>query len=455
MIAPDTEPIITVGLMSGADSSKVALAGAFETANGDQVPEGHYVISRVGSAVRAEGPTTVEAPSLSLHARDLESCRATLDEVVIGIDFHWQRKESQTFQGTLTFVAGKDGITIINELPLESYLVSVISSEMSASCPPELLRAHAIVSRSWLLAQLFGDRPRPRPASAADDHEIIRWYGRESHADFDVCADDHCQRYQGISKAFSRAALDAVEATRGIALIWGEEICDARYSKSCGGMTEVYRAAWEDKDVPYLSSVYDFPGRPAEFAMPLTDHANAEAWIASSPPAYCNADVAESAELLGRILPGFDQETRDFYRWEVVYSQEEISEILFRRTGIDFGRVKTLQALSRGASGRITRLEVTGEKRSLIIGKELEIRRSLSRSHLYSSAFVVRAESGRGESYPDLFRLTGAGWGHGVGLCQIGAAVMSELGHSHKEILDHYFRGSELRTLYQSKEPLR
>ena len=448
MIALSAEPIIAVGLMAGADSSSVVLTGPFETANGQTVPEGHYVISRVGSAVRAEGPTAIEAPSVSLRATEQQSCRATLDEVVIGIDFHWQRKESQSFQGTLTFAGAADGITIVNELPLESYLVSVISSEMSASCPHELLRAHAIVSRSWLLAQLSGDRDLAGSKPSVSEREIIRWYGRESHADFDVCADDHCQRYQGISKAFSRAAFDAVETTRGIALAWGEEICDARYSKSCGGMTEVYRAAWEDKEVPYLSAVYDGPRGPTGFAMPLSDHDNAEAWIRTSPPAYCNADLCESADLLARILPGFDQETRDFYRWEVVYSQEELSEVLSRRTRIDFGRIKTLQPLARGESGRITRLQITGEKRSVIIGKELEIRRALSPSHLYSSAFVVRVEGGGRHGYPDVFRLMGAGWGHGVGLCQIGAAVMAELGNSHKEILDHYFRGAELRTLY-------
>ena len=451
MTAPCTEPIITVGLMTGADSSGVVLAGAFETAKGEDMPEGRYIIRRVGSAVRAEGSTTVEAPSLSLRARNFETCRATLDEVAIGIDFHWQRRESQSFQGSLTFAAGSDGLTIVNELPLESYLVSVISSEMSPSCPAELLRAHAIVSRSWLLAQLSqvpgvsGTFQSAQPGASVEDVEIIRWYGRESHSGFDVCADDHCQRYQGISKAFKRAAFDAVESTRGIALIWGDEVCDARYSKSCGGMTEVYRAAWDDKDVPYLRAVYDGPGRPTGFGMPLTDRANAEAWITSSPPAYCNAT---SGELLSRILPGFDQETRDFYRWEILYSQEEISEILVRRMAIDFGRVKALRPLARGESGRITRLEITGEKRSLNIGKELEIRRALSRSHLYSSAFVVRTEGGSANGYPDHFRLTGAGWGHGVGLCQIGAAVMAELGHSHKEILDHYFRGSELRKLY-------
>ena len=237
MIAPESEPIITVGLVTGADSSSVALKGPFETAAGESVPEGQYVIRRTGSAVRAEGPTTIEGASLSMRPMDHETCRATLDDVVIGIGFHWQRKESQSFQGTLSFAGGEDGITIINQRPLESYLVSVISSEMSASCPPELLRAHSIVSRSWLLAQTLSGRQAAPSQSSVDDREIIRWYGRESHCGFDVCADDHCQRYQGISKAFSRAAFDAVEATRGLTLVWGEEICDARYSKSCGGMT--------------------------------------------------------------------------------------------------------------------------------------------------------------------------------------------------------------------------
>ena len=451
MNAPNTEPVIKIGLMTGASSSAVSLAGPFETENGERLPEGRYVISRAGSVVRAEGPAIIEAPTFSVRALEHELCRATLDDVIIGIDFHWQRKESQSFQGGLSFAIDDAGITIVNELPLESYLVSVISSEMSASCPAELLRAHAIVSRSWLLAQLYqgsgasGQGSSPFAAGQSDDNEIIRWYGRESHTGFDVCADDHCQRYQGISKAFSRAAFEAVEDTRGIALMWGEEICDARYSKSCGGMTEVYSAAWEDRQVSYLSAIHDGPGRPTEFAMPLTDQANAEAWIMSSPPAYCNTD---SAELLARILPAFDQATRDFYRWEVVYSQQEITEILGQRTGIDFGRVKALDPLARGESGRITRLEVTGEKRRLIIGKELEIRRALSRSHLYSSAFVALAEGVRDDGYPDLFRLNGAGWGHGVGLCQIGAAVMAEKGHSHKAILDHYFRGSDLRKLY-------
>jgi SpoIID/LytB domain protein len=333
-------------------------------------------------------------------------------------------------------------LTLINELPIESYLVSVISSEMSASCPAELLRAHAVVSRSWLLAQLKKANTS-RPATIDNDRERIRWYDRESHALFDVCADDHCQRYQGVSKAFSEAAFSAVRATRGVALVYGDEICDARYSKSCGGRTEVFSAAWEDRSVPYLTSIYDGPGEIAGYTMSLTEEVNAARWILSSPPAYCNV---EAREILSRILPNFDQETTDFYRWTVEYSQSELRDILLARTGIDFGRIRLLDAVERGESGRIVKLRITGENRTLIIGKELEIRRALSRSHLYSSAFVVK-RIGDGD-FPEAFQLRGAGWGHGVGLCQIGAAAMAERGHTHEEILTHYFRNAALSRLY-------
>ena len=332
---------------------------------------------------------------------------------------------------------------------------------MSASCPPELLRAHAIVSRSWLLAQLQQTASKPQAASgesqlARDDSqgtsdpatdEIIRWYDRESHTSFDVCADDHCQRYQGISKAFSESAFAAVQDTRGKALVWQDEICDARYSKSCGGMTEVFRAAWEDRDVAYLAAVYD--GESSDdisvYPLPLTVEANAAQWIAASPKAFCNTNASE---LLARILPGFDQETADFYRWRVSYRNDQLREIIKARLGIDVGRIKAIDPIERGESGRLIKLKITGEQRTLTIGKELEIRRTLSRSHLYSSAFVVQAESDSASDYPHTFTLIGAGWGHGVGLCQIGAAVMAERGYTHDAILEHYFRGAVLRALY-------
>jgi peptidoglycan hydrolase-like amidase len=296
-----------------------------------------------------------------------------------------------------------------------------------------------------LLAQINNaNTPQGDRAAISDSpDEIIRWYDRESHTDFDVCADDHCQRYQGISKAYSKEAFEAVRDTRGQVLVYNDEICDTRYSKSCGGVTELYGAAWEDKAVPYLESIYDGPGDVSGYPMPLTDEANAVRWVTSSPPAYCNNI---SAELLERILPGFDQETKDFYRWEVSYSQDELREILHDKLGVDLGRISTLEPLERGESGRIIRLGIRGEARSLVVGKELEIRRALSRSHLYSSAFVVEPQGVN--DYPERFRLTGAGWGHGVGLCQIGAAVMADQGHDHAEVLAHYFQGASLRALY-------
>lgn len=454
MVMPAKEPVIRVGLMTGAPEVKVVLSGSFIDGDGVPVKEGAYTAWAENGAVKLQGESAATVPVIKLTPADFESCRFTVHGVKIGINFHWEREESQQFQGALTIEATGDGLTIINELPLESYLISVISSEMSASCPAELLRAHAIVSRSWLLAQLTSRADGAGPPShsqtkaraGSEDEEIIRWYDRESHRGFDVCADDHCQRYQGISKAFSRAAFDAVSDTRGRALVYGEEICDARYSKTCGGMTEAYSAVWDDQDIPYLKPIYDGPGDEAPgHRLPLSVEVNAEDWIASTPVAYCGV---ATPELLAQILPGFDQETRDFYRWQVDYTQEELTEILLARLGIDFGRVHSLLALERGESGRIIKLRIVGEKRALIIGKELEIRRALSRSHLYSSAVVVRAARGHLSDYPARFTLVGAGWGHGVGLCQIGAAVMADRGHGHEEILGHYFRGATLKDLY-------
>jgi SpoIID/LytB domain protein len=456
----EREPLIRVGLMTKRGEAHITLNGSYVTYAGEPLGAGDYVAVLDGGKVSLtggeSGGVNLKADDmLRLSPVDFDLGRATVHEITIGIDFHWQRQESQQFQGALLVQARDGGLTVINELPLESYLVSVISSEMSAACPPELLRAHAVVSRSWLLAQLA-------QAGAVDDKtgashslngadnateaplELIRWYGRESHTDFDVCADDHCQRYQGISKACSPEAFAAVRDTRGKAMVWGGAICDTRYSKSCGGMTEVYAAAWDDRDVPYLAAVYDGAADIAAYRLPLTDEANAEAWIQSAPPAFCNTN---SKELLARILPGFDQETRDFYRWRVRYTADELRQIIESRLGVNVGRLQALEPLERGASGRIIRLKITGERRTLVIGKELEIRRALSRSHLYSSAFVVEAEAREG-GHPQAFTLIGAGWGHGVGLCQIGAAVMADGGTAHGEILAHYFPGAELQSLY-------
>jgi stage II sporulation protein D len=444
----DKEPVIRVGLVSTAREVKFALSGSFIDGDGVPVKEGAYRALPENNAVRLTGEREATAPAIKLIPTDFESCRFSVHGVKIGLNFHWEREESQQFQGELTIEPSGEGLMIINQLPLESYLVSVISSEMSASCPAELLRAHAIVSRSWLLAQLNRARGTETHsqsvAEIGDQHEIVRWYDRQNHNDFDVCADDHCQRYQGISKAFSQSAFDSVSNTRGKVLMYGEEICDARYSKSCGGMTEAYSAVWDDQDVPYLKPIYDGPGSEVPgHRLPLSVEVNAEDWIRSTPVAYCGVPTPD---LLARVLPGFDQETSDFYRWHVDYSQQELSEILRARLGVDFGRVHSLVALERGESGRIIKLRIVGENRTLVIGKELEIRRALSRSHLYSSAFVVRGT--QQSEFPERFSLMGAGWGHGVGLCQIGAAVMADRGHGHEEILSHYFTGARTSVLF-------
>ncbi len=452
------EPSIRVGLLSGVKSVRFALTGQFKTADGTSIETGEYVATWTENGIQLAGLSQLNTSTVTLEPVDFPSCKFKVYDVVIGINFHWERKEDQTFQGCLKIIQEGNSLTVINELPVESYLVSVISSEMSASCPPELLRAHAIVSRSWLLAQLVNAKKLAASQNEAQlttqltqkqyadgVEEIIKWYDRENHASFDVCADDHCQRYQGISKAFSPQAFDAGQETRATVLSFDKEICDARYSKSCGGLSEVYRAAWQDKDVAYLSSVYDWQGEKENFAMPLTDEPNADVWINASPKAYCNT---ESKELLARILPGFDQETLDFYRWRVRFSQDEIQELLRTRVGLEVGAILSLDAVERGESGRIIKLKITGSNKIVILGKELEIRRALSSSHLYSSAFVVRAEHNDNAEYPEAFELTGAGWGHGVGLCQIGAAVMADSGFTHQQILSHYFTGAELCSLY-------
>ena len=405
---------VSVGLIEGQSAVEVELTGAFTDGSGKTYTPGRY------------GFTS----EVTLTPPDLTSCAFALDEVTIGIGFHWERKERQVFRGAFRLVKREAGLTVINDVPLEEYVTSVISSEMSASCPLELLKAHAVISRSWLWFPKANPSPAVKGRSQAlDSHEIIRWYGREAHPDFDVCADDHCQRYQGITKAFSPAAAQAVRATAGQFLRNHGAICDARFYKCCGGITERFATAWEDEDVPYLESVYDGAANGGQGRPP---YHSPEAWIRSNPPAYCNTD---DSELLSRVLPGFDQETHDFYRWRVAYTPEELADLIRSRMAVDLGPIRDMQALARGPSGRIYRLKITGERDYLIIGKELEIRRALSRTHLYSSAFIVDQESGR-------FVLSGAGWGHGVGLCQIGAAVMANEGKSYTEILQHYYRGT-------------
>jgi SpoIID/LytB domain protein len=370
-----------------------------------------------------------------------EGTSFTVFDVKIGIDFHWQRSQEQSFRGNLFLSASSDSsFNLINEISLEDYLESVISSEMSAQAPLEFLKAQAITARSWLVAMLAKKKTaRPHPA-LKNENEIIVWQDVNDHEGFDVCADDHCQRYQGITRIISRNVHTAIKDTLGLFMVYAGEICDARYYKSCGGQTEIFSTAWEDKSPDYLKSVTD----DAQQHSPIQSEAQAIEWLNGQPQAYCNT---KDKELLCKILPAFDQETLNFYRWQVIYQRQDLQEIIRKKSGIDFGTLQNLIPLKRGPSGRIFKLKIEGSKRSVIVGKELEIRRWLSESHLLSSAFVVSKTSTTDGSV-ESFTLTGGGWGHGVGLCQIGAAVMVTKGFKVEEILAHYFTGTILKKLY-------
>ena len=373
----------------------------------------------------------------------------TLENVTIGVNFHWERKEAQTFLGKLRFIVQDNNICAINELPVETYLTSVISSEMRATSSLELLKAHAVISRSWLLAQMEqrkaeNNNVEKQPSFFKTNEEIVRWYDREDHKRFDVCADDHCQRYQGITKAANKHVVEAIQQTAGEILTSHGEICDARYSKCCGGAVEEFQYCWENIKKPYLQALPDT--LPDSTPLPdLTDEAVARQWILSSPDAFCNTT---DQKVLSQVLNDFDQETTDFYRWSQTYSQAEVKQLLEEKLEVQFGDIIDLIPLERGKSGRIYRLKIVGKERTLIIGKELEIRRALSKSHLYSSAFIIEKADIK-DSVPQKFIIKGAGWGHGVGLCQIGAAMMGKQGYPYEEILLHYYKGAEITKIYQ------
>ena len=381
---------------------------------------------------------------LTFEPEDDTTSDFDLTDVVIGIQFHWERKENQKFKGKLKIIDEQKHLTAINILSLEDYLLSVISSEMRATSSAEFLKAHAVISRSWLLAQIDKAKTVRGTYSSCrvDQEEYIRWYDREDHMHFDVCADDHCQRYQGITRASTEMVEQAIQATRGQVLTSENKICDARFSKCCGGAFEEFQYCWEDVKHPYLVKQRD--SKKATFLPDLRIHSEAEKWIRTSPDAFCNT---KEKRILSQVLNNYDQETTDFYRWKVEYTQEELAKLIFQRSGIDYGQVIDLIPIERGTSARISKLKIIGTKKTLIIGKELEIRRTLSPSHLYSSAFVVdKTEVKNG--IPGKFILTGAGWGHGVGLCQIGAAVMGEQGYAYDEILLHYYIGAAIEKLY-------
>ena len=418
-----TEPTIDVGIMQGQEieftlNSPYHLRGSLR--------QGTFTANLTDEAIVIDGTAY---DSIEFIPSDASST-FSLHGVTIGKEFHWQQQETQTFQGSLVLRIIEGELHAINRIAIEDYLTSVIASEMSGTSSIELLKAHAVISRSWLLAQIApklkiensklkvgqvcNDIDSPPEANfqlSTFNSQLIKWYDREAHTHFDVCADDHCQRYQGVSRKVTSQVLEAIRATRGIVLSYEGEVCDARFSKCCGGITELYESCWDDTPHPYLSVVQD---------------------------PFCNTD---DPKILSEVLNHYDQGT-DFYRWTVQYTQQDLSELVRRRGGFDYGDIVDLIPIERGPSGRIIRLQIVGTKATRIIGKELEIRRTLSESHLYSSAFDVEKQEGS-------FILHGSGWGHGVGLCQIGAAVMGAQGYGYTEILHHYYPEAELTQWYK------
>lgn len=436
------EPEIKVALLQNCRESKITLNGDFYLSGGRRAVNFLNIRSIPGKVTLSDASGKAIASRKKIFLATDENSTFTLD-VKIGIGFHWQRIQQQTFRGSIILRTNSESsFHLINEIPLEDYLTSVISSEMSAQAPLEFLKAQAITARSWLAAMLARKR---RNANAlridhTEDNEIIRWHDTNDHSFFDVCADDHCQRYQGISQITSADVKTAIQATRGVYLVYNNKICDARYYKACGGRTEIFASAWEDKSFPYLQSVTD---GSSDYAA-VSSEDDAVIWLKDSPAAYCNT---RDKALLAEILPSFDQETLNFYRWQVSYAREELEEILQKKSGIDFGTLQNLLAVKRGPSGRISKLKIAGTKRTVIVGKELEIRSWLSPSHLLSSAFVVSTRMSQ-DGTIERFILDGGGWGHGVGLCQIGAAVMAKKGFLAEDILAHYFPGANLQKLY-------
>ena len=435
------EPIVSVGIVS-ASKLCFSLNAPYTVCSLEQC--GKQVVELSEGRILWENNFYDE---LLFEPNDAQSS-FTLEDVTIGVNFHWERKEAQTFLGKLRFIVENNNICAINELPVETYLISVISSEMRATSSLELLKAHAVISRSWLLAQMEQRKAEnnnavKQPSLFKTDEEIVRWYDREDHKHFDVCADDHCQRYQGITKAANKHVVEAIKQTAGEILTSRDEICDARYSKCCGGAVEEFQYCWENIRKPYLQALPDT--MPDTTSLPnLTNEAVARQWILSSPNAFCNTT---DQKVLSQVLNDFDQETTDFYRWTQIYSQAEVKQLLEEKLAMQFGDIIDLIPMERGKSGRIYRLKIIGTQRTLIIGKELEIRRALSKSHLYSSAFVIEKVDIK-DGVPQQFIIKGAGWGHGVGLCQIGAAMMGVQGYRYDEILLHYYKSAEITKAY-------
>jgi SpoIID/LytB domain protein len=450
MLDNSIEPLISVGILT---DKKVTfeLYGDYKTSVTAKYINGRFSAEIVNEQIvcKSSNEKLSSKDELIFSPKDSTIDTFLIRNVTIGVKFHWERKEKERFSGLLKLKKDKNKIAVINILPIEKYLTSVISSEMSAKSSLQLLKAHAIVSRSWLLAQIEKSKSLKKAKSKYSSsyetaNEHIKWYDREDHELFDVCADDHCQRYQGVTKIFTEIARNAVTQTRGIVLMSNNKICDARYSKSCGGISESFENVWEPIKYDYLISINDYKFPPENFNTDFSNERNAVKWIKGNPASYCNTT---DKKILSQVLLDYDQETTDFFRWKIIYTQAELAEIIKTKSGIDFGSIIDLIPIERGKSSRLIKMKIVGTNRSLIVGKELEIRKFLSKSHLYSSAIVVE-KSGIQNGIPQKFEIYGAGWGHGVGLCQIGAAVMAEKGHEFDEILLHYFKHAELKKIY-------
>ncbi len=439
-------PKIMVGIMDHQKEVRINLHGPFTIEHASDITGVFIARAKGKDIVLYDEQERVLYRAQTIRLLNKDDSTFTLFNVTIGINFHWEKQEEQTFKGGIVFKRRTDStLAVINEIDIEDYLESVISSEMNSSAPLEFLKAHAIISRSWLIAALKRKKsPVPKDKTNNNAIEgsntIIRWYEQEGHDIYDVCADDHCQRYQGITKIITHRPLEAVKMTYGVVITYNGEVCDARYSKACGGITEEYRTAWKDMEVPYLISISD--GTKA--FKPITTEKEARAWINSKPEAYCNTD---DINVLMAILPDFDLKTEGFFRWRVDYTRCELEEIIREKSGYHIGTLTQITPLKRGPSGRISLIKIKGSKMTITLGKELEIRRWLSRSHLYSSAFVIDTRydpSGEVQG----FTFSGAGWGHGVGLCQIGAACMAIKGFKAEDILRHYFPGTLTEKIY-------
>lgn len=450
MLGYDSEPYISVGILSDT-KIKFELYGDFSSYGFKHFFSGRFEAELVNDRIVCKGDADkIEiTDEIIFEPQEPDSESFLIRDVVIGVKFHWERKEKQRFTHSLKLIKDNGKITVINIIPIEKYLMSVISSEMSAKCSMQMLKATAVVSRSWLLAQIEKSKAIKSAHSNyktvyESEDELIRWYDREDHKLFDVCADDHCQRYQGVTKMTSDTARKAVEQTAGIVLLENDKILDARFSKSCGGISESFENVWEPVKHPSISAIYDYKFVADDFDDDFSKEENAVKWIKGNPPAFCNTT---DPKILNQILLDYDQETKDFYRWKVEFTQAQISDLIKRKSGIDFGLIKDLVPVERGFSSRLVKLKIVGTKKTLTFGKELEIRRTLSETHLYSSAFIVE-KFGDVDGVPEKFLLRGAGWGHGAGLCQIGAAVMSEQGYQFDEIAIHYFKDALLKKIY-------